>query len=1482
MPSTLEEPQAAALAPEAQADWQALEARIEAVRRRHRAKHITAGVCTALAIFAAAFLGFSLADILFKLSVGSRVFWLALTAAGVLAAVFYVVLRPLAKLGGAVPIARDVEHTYPELEEQLSTAIEYGRDPRLALQGTSPELVGALLAQAQRRSGALDFGRTVNWRRAGLAALCAFLVSAGVALYAGLNPRLFGATWQRFLNPTAAVPPPTLTVIKNVERLDDGKPVPASGEVPVETSVPLLVTLDGRTPDTVVLAMRTGEGAEARWEERLMDRGEDGLYRSTLRRLLDSATFKVKAGDAESAEYTVGVFREPAIDEFTVQLDPPAYTGKGPELLPPGQGDIKALRGTQVTVRFKASTELGAGQASFESKRTPVAAALEGRNGSVGFTVDKDDKYQILITDPKGRSNRAPVTYRVTATKDLKPRVQIKKPERDLMVHREQAVKVEIHASDDLGVREIGIFHSLGLEEQKTMVRRFDPAPARGDGTLKWELANLGLKGGEVIAYYAYALDSDTVDGPKIAKSEIQFLTVYDEEDYDAPQQPGQPPPPTPPSVKQLDKLIEAQKKLLQETFAQARARDEDGKTPDERAKNDAKRTAGAQRQLKGELEKLAAEIKQELEKAEAGEAPLGPNGEPTQPQLGEKELKHMELASAKMENAAKELDLAKAAAAVNPEVEALRSLSETRRLLLSDKEGDPRFKMAMQNQSKKKKKNQQQQQEQDQQAAREEMAQMPPMMEREKEIERELEQLEDLSKQPPPPAGSPQAEQRKEEERKLKREAQQKLDELAKEAQEREQSIRELAKRNQEMQPAADKMKEAGDKLDQAKDELEKNKPAESKELARQANRDMQDAQRSLRDALDKQLRQELANLQQDAQELAQKQEQLAQASQEQQRQQEQNAPQQGQPKPDAGEPKQQPSSQPQQGQPQQGGKPDEKSQRQMAALGKQQQELAQDMKDLAERMGQAAEKAERNKLPGAEALKQAEQHAKEQSPGQQAAQKAADALKEGQPQKAEHEQHKATRALDAAAQAVQDALQKAQAADMKALAEAMQKAQALAKQQDEINKGIGEKQEAGKLADQQDKVGDAAKDLAAAAGKLEALQRQGRADAAREQLERGAEKAREAARKLGGQDHEQAKEPGTQAAKALQRAIEQMERAAGKTLEDKAKEAQAAAQALREKQEQAAAEAGQLPETKPGEKMQGEQAAKRDEAAAKQREAARNAQKLEKTLEGLKHLAQEANPAAAQAAQDAQQTVEENKLPQAMEELAKEMAKVGNPEKQNGAPKQQTPSPKAAAKEGQELAKTVQKVERSLAQVLAEASHSEADKLKNLEEEARDAAKQAEELAQGKEGEKGETKPNPEGRPDPKQPGEARNDAAKLEKDLKKMEPRLQQLGPNAPELKELQNAQQALAQAKSKSEEKNPNAPPAPSEKQQGGPSFHAVSKSLEKVASGLLERRERILKARDIPAGGLEGDAPKEYTGLVDRYTQALSEDSEEKK
>ena len=1623
-PQQLETPAATA--------WSKLESRVEGVRTRHRAKFLGTGLCLGVAVFVAAFLGFSLADIFFKLSVGSRFFALISTAFAVVAVTYWFMVRPWLSLGGSLSVARSVEQKYPELEEQLSTSLEYGRNPELLSKTSSPALVGALMEHTARRAAPLDFARTISWKHLGVAVLLAFALGAGMAAYRGMNPRLFSTTFARFLQPGADIAPPTLTVIDNVlvsSVLDkSGKPVPASSEVevPVESSATIEAQLDGRLPETATLSVLIDE-KENRWEDRVMDSVGKGVYRATLRRLLDTTKYRIKGGDAESENFKIDVYRIPEITEFALRLEYPAYTGKGIETLAPNSGDVKALKGTIVHVDLKANTDLKNAKLTFKSGRAEGGAivAADPRKAVLSFKVEKDDEYQINIANPKGHASSGSL-FLVKALKDRMPKVSIKKPEKDLMAHRSQTVTVEIAADDDIGVREIGIFHSLDMDEKQVMIRKLEPPAISTTGKLVWELGNMGLKGGEVIAYYAYALDNDDVNTKqgKMTKSDIHFLTIYDEEEYEDSQNPDKKkqPPGTPPAVKQLDKLIDIQKKLLKDTFAQARQRDAAAGTPvTDIEKSSALKTMDGQAKLRAQVRELIEKVKEELEKADGQDDDAAAATGPKKSGMGEKELKHMEAAMEKMVVAEAELKVPEAVKAVRPETEALRHLSETRRLLLSDKEGDPRFKMAMDKQSKKKKQKEQDQQQQDQQQAKEELAEMPKMMEKEKQLERELEQLNERKKKNPPQGQPETAEQKKEkdEQRKLQREMQKELEQLAKDAEERARKLDQLAQRNPDMQPAADKMQAAADKLDQAakeaKEQAEKNTREAEKKTA-EAQKETKDSQRSLRNALEKQVRQEIANLQKDAQELAMRQQDLAQQARdvnqpqdkpepgkpeqqskpeagkpdqqgkpeqgkpdqqgkpEQGKPDQQGKPEQGKPdqqgKPEQGKPDQQgkpeqgaPAGQPQpgQGQPQGGdpkqpqpGKPgqqgDPKSQpkpdsgqpqqagtpeQKMKGMSGQQRDIQNELKELAERMNNLSQRAADKKLAGAESLEKAQKQASENSPAAQAAQKAQEALNAGKQEDAQREAAKAAKAMEQMASQLQDAAQKTMAGDMKELADAMKKLKSATKEQGDINKDLAQKRDPAQLGEREEKVAQAAKELADVSTKLEVMRQHGRDGPAKDKLEEAAKQAENAAQAMKGQDTNAAKAPAESAEKSLNQALAEMERAAGKTLEEKARDAKAVAKSARENQEKAAEAAKDIPKPGADQKIDKAGEEKRNEAADKQHRAARDAKRLEHTLEGLQEIAKEANPAAADAAREAREKTEQAELPKAMEELGKGIEQIGDPKKAAEQNKAKL-TPKEASEKGEELAKAVKDIEKSLDNYIAEAVGSQLDRLRNMEQEARDAAKKAQELAQANPGEKpsdqkGEKpgegkepgKPSDQkgekpgegkepGKPsdqkgdkpgegkEPGKPSDQKGDKpgegkqngrpnengklsdeqklAQLEKEMKRLQPKLERLEPGAPELQKMRTAMAELANAKEqKSQKPDPNGQPSKGGK-MGGPAMERVNKQLDEVSAGLITRIERLLRAREVRPDEDE-DAPKDYRVLVDRYYEALSKDVE---
>jgi hypothetical protein len=1536
-----------ALEPKAEHALVQLESRVEGVRNRSRLKLLSTGLFLSVAVFVFAFLGFSGADILFKLSIGSRVLALLSAIVGIGVVIFYTLVKPWQNLGGSVEVARNVENAYPELEEQLSTALEYGRDTNV-IKTSSPALVGALMEQTAQRAQPLDFSRTIRWKPAIIALLIAFGLGAIFAGYAKLNGRLFDLTLSRFLRPTdPSLKAPTLTEIKAV--------LPGNTDVPVETALEVSAKLDGRTPDRIVLSVFVGDEKNERWEERPMDRGEDGLYRASLHRLLESTRYKVIAGDDESAEFRVNVFKLPEVSEFALRLEYPAYSGRSPETLAPGTGDVRALKGTTVNFELKANTDLSMARAKFKSGRQVqgVINTADPKKASVSFKIEKDDEYQIELANTHEKTSSG-TSYLVKSLKDHPPRVVIRTPEKDLMVHREQTVTVDIVADDDVGVTEIGLYHSMELDEKKVMIRKMDPALTRAEGKLVWELSTLGLKGGEVIAYYAYAIDNNKVDGGEfggqLAKSEIHFLTVYDEQDYNSPKTP-QKQPPTPKAVKQLDKLIDIQKKLLKETFAQANQQRDPEKAAASREadKTAALKTAEAQKELRGKLadllEKVKADMAAQPEMPEPQPADGGDSGnQPKPPPFGDKELKHMETAVERMSNAEDRLKVPNAAEAVKPETEALRHLSETRRLLLSDQQGNPRFKMAMNKQAKKKHQQEQDQQQQDQQDMKDEQLEMPKMMDREKQAERELEELTARQKKQPPPPGTPEAKAEQEKQRQLAKQAQDELQKLAKDAEERARKLEQLASRNPEVDPAAQKMQNAADKLDQAAREMQQPKNAqEAKDKAQQAAQEMKGAQRDLRNATEKQLRQELANLQKDAQDLAQRQQDVAQQAKAAQREQ-QGQPKEGQ-KPDSGQKSDQPKEgqksdqgqpkegqksdqgqpkegqksdqgqpkegqksdqgQPQEGQPKEGSSSASASgqskEQQMRAMSSAQRDIQSDLKDLGERLDKVAEKAQEKGIAGAKDLDKARQQAGEKGVASQSASKAEEAMQKNQADAAQREATQAAKALDQMASSIQNAVQNTAAGDMKELASAMKKLQGLAKAQDDINKDIAAQKKDGDAGSREEQVAAGAEELSHATENLEALRKSGRDASAREKLDTAAQQAHEAADALKKQDTASAKAPGEKTSKALNDAMSDIDRAVGKTLEEKAREAKAIAKSAKENQDNADSAAREMKQPDAGEKLDPASAAKRDEAAAKEMQASREAKKLDSALEGLKELAKDANPAAADAAKEARDQTEQAQLPKSMEDIAKGLEQMGDTKTPPAAELPKTP--KEAAEKGEKLSQVLKNVDKNLDAFIAEAMNSQLDRLRSMEQAAREAAKQAQEMTgekpksdqaqndpnqkPGKEPGKtgtpeGESKnPDPNAKPDQNTPEQRQANAEKLEKELKRLQSKVEHLEPNAPEIAKMRNAVEAVQQMKEdmKNQKANPSNTASNSGAMSGGPAMKRVSKTLDEVTDGLVNRIERILRAREVKPDE-EEDAPKEYRALVDKYYRALSEDVEE--
>ncbi len=1505
--------------------------RVAEVARARRARIVAAGILVMIGAFVAGYLLYSAADIWMKLSPAWRALSLAATLAAVSAAAVEAIWAPIKLSGGPRRAARDVEAKFPALENNLSTAIEYGSDPELTSKTSSQALVEALIGQTLERGARLDLKKAVQWRRVVRAAMGASAPLIVLAVYCAFSPRLAAATWRRFLRPTADIPPPTLTVI--------GKVDPGNAHVPMESSRKVTAEVSGLVPSAARIRFRIGDGE---WRTAIMEPEGGGRFCYEFPRLMEDVAYQICAGDAESEVFRMEVYIEPKVEELEVALEYPEYTGLGIEVLPPGQGDIKALAGTRAILRARVNLQPASAVVRFASDPKgagAVSADISARVLTAAFKVERDDFYSIEISDAKGRRSDPPPRFRIVALPDNPPVVRIRKPDPDVSAHRNQDVEIEIETSDDFGLREVGICHSLGMETARTVLKRFDKSPLKDASRLKWNLAAQGFKGGEVVAYYAYALDNDPRGGPKEARSDIRFLTLYDEDEYLRPKDPKEKgrQPPAPEAVRQLDRLIEAQKRLLRETFGEARGAAaakggqaiagggaaaggggtagtgaatgagealapgaggmgakgsgaaEAGATAETKAaatdhrRKACARLASAQAGIREKLEAIVREIREqlaavppEMEKPAEGHHGEGggDGGGRKDTGLGAKELEHLERASERMKDAEKFLADGSAGEAVPPETEALRRLSETRRLLLSDQDGDPRMRQAMNKQSKSRRQREHEAGEEEEQRKRiqEELAQLPPMLDRQKEIERDLQEL--VRRRAAARSGSPSPPEEQREQRRLRRKAEENLKRQAEEAAERAERRDDMQRRDAGVPgEAARKAEESRAKFEEAARRLAEGDPEKAQDAANEAMRMRLESDRQLELSLDRRFEQAMRDALQDAARIADRQRELAGMTAASSGAETASGNAGGKP-PEASKT----------------GKEEREDEKLRREAARRQEEIAEDLRDLQERIERLAARALDRRSPAANDLGSAAEIAAPDGEARRAMEKAKAALEAGRTAEAAKAQRDAADGLARLERRVGEAAAKHAAADAAEMADLAEKAARLAERQakaeDELRSGTAQT-----AAEEQERNASDASALASRVRGSIPLRNAGRSGSIAERLERAAalmlESNRESSAAEGG-GRRKAVEAAEKATAEARRAASEIRDALSEALARHAGEAAARARETRENEEKAAESMSSA--------AQAEGSAAPMIAAARdaQDKAAAAARRLEGAARDMARVAEAAGEEHGRQAKDIVDLIARENLPEKAAGLAVQMSAAASAKQGEGRQKTAGMAEKAG-----KIAAAAATVEKEIRTFLEGLKGGEAERLKALAEKAREAGEVAGRLAEETSARRGlpeteepssqgknarltdagtQEKESPMSREDAR--GERRGEAAKGATDrasvkaetlVRELESVLAGVERMLPESEERKEAASALEKARKAAA----MLPKGPSD---ASGAFNEVARHMQIVGRGIIARLEREIKAREISEPPDES-APAQYRALIESYYRALSEDKE---
>lgn len=483
--------------------------RVKLVRRRWRTQTTVKGLSLSLVMtISLLVLGVWGADLF-----GFRpaAVWLMRVVTG--AAMLYVGWRflwlPFRQRVTDVQIAQFIEESYPQLEDRLVSAVEFGgkRD--------SSGMLDLLIRDALEKTNRVDLSIFVNRRRLfyfGLLGALSFL-----ALFALLNwgPSFFPYGFSRIYVPWTEASFGSAMAIHvspgNTE-IAKGSDQQVKAQLIGFDSPDVKLFVEPETATNWVTSPMEPETAGSGFLYLLID------VRSSLR-------YYVESKGVRSPIYTLGVVDIPRVEKITLTYNFPAYTGMVPQTVE-NDGDISALKGTKVDLRVHLSRPASSARMLFDDQSSLDLISRGNQDFQGTLTLKRSGSYVVQLSSD-GSVHAGSTEYEIEVKEDAPPKVTITKPFRDVRATSVEEVFSEVKAEDDIGVSKLELHYSVNGGQEKTVNLR---GGKKGETTVTashtFFLEEFGLQPGDVVSYYGKAWDNNDVTGPGVSSSDIYFIQI--------------------------------------------------------------------------------------------------------------------------------------------------------------------------------------------------------------------------------------------------------------------------------------------------------------------------------------------------------------------------------------------------------------------------------------------------------------------------------------------------------------------------------------------------------------------------------------------------------------------------------------------------------------------------------------------------------------------------------------------------------------------------------------------------------------------------------------------------------------------------------------------------------------------------------------------------------------------------------------------
>ncbi len=351
----------------------------------------------------------------------------------------------------------------------------------------------------------------------------------GFAVMLAMFFRITVVEAARFVDPYGDHPPYSFT------RLEITEPGRAGTNVLYGKGLIIKVKAAGHQPREVFLTTSPPGHPEQATTLAMFDKGRGGFEQlaGNIRSEL-VVVAHTRDWTSRSKQVRLGVVLTPQLERAFVQITPPAYTGLKAEEKPYAFKGVQALEGSEVRFRLQSNRPLRDGRLELTSGDQPPQRVLLKKateNEVAGaFVAAESGRLRFSLNDVAGLPSQADWEGALTVTHDLPPEVAIVEPARDAFVALDFKFQAHIEASDDYGLRSVRIHRAVNGVYPAPKIVSYESIVRNSHETLDFDLAQMGVKAGDVISLFAEALD--TAPQTHLARSQTVRLSVISVEDY--------------------------------------------------------------------------------------------------------------------------------------------------------------------------------------------------------------------------------------------------------------------------------------------------------------------------------------------------------------------------------------------------------------------------------------------------------------------------------------------------------------------------------------------------------------------------------------------------------------------------------------------------------------------------------------------------------------------------------------------------------------------------------------------------------------------------------------------------------------------------------------------------------------------------------------------------------------------------------------